>query len=351
MTKVLFILKRREDYSAEIHNVKGLSTGLFNSASFMDNMLSANGVESVLEVAVDNNCIDRLVTLHKPTHVIIEALWVVPDKFAILSDIHPDVTWIIRLHSDMPFMAGEGMSMDWVGAYSCHPKIVIAPNSPRMYSEMYTYIKSKHHWSDQRTREKVVYLPNYYPLDSKRKKFDKDKYWIDIGCFGAIRPLKNHLIQAVAALEFAEKINKQLRFHINLGRVEGRGEPAMNNLKGMFENLHVKGHRLVGHQWTPHEGFLDICASMDIGMQVSFSETYNIVGADIISQGVPFVGSIGEIPWGVNYYSALPQETSSVVQALARAYCTPQLNVAWHSYNINRYSKKSKAIWLEYFRG
>ena len=69
--RILFILKRREDYNAVTHSHIGLSTGLFNSASFMSDMLNKNGIESILEVAIDNNCIDRLLTLHQPTHVII----------------------------------------------------------------------------------------------------------------------------------------------------------------------------------------------------------------------------------------------------------------------------------------
>ena len=57
MSRVLFILKRREDFNAVTHNHVGLSTGLYNSAKFMDDMLTNNGIESNLEVAIDNNCI------------------------------------------------------------------------------------------------------------------------------------------------------------------------------------------------------------------------------------------------------------------------------------------------------
>ena len=87
--KVLFILKRREDFNAKIHSHVGLSTGLYNSASFVHDTLGELGIESNLEVAIDNNCIDRLVTKHRPTHAIIEALWVVPSKFVILQKLHP----------------------------------------------------------------------------------------------------------------------------------------------------------------------------------------------------------------------------------------------------------------------
>ena len=64
--KVLFILKRREDYNAITHSHIGLSTGLYNSANFMNEMLANNGVESNLEVAIDNNCICLLYTSPSP---------------------------------------------------------------------------------------------------------------------------------------------------------------------------------------------------------------------------------------------------------------------------------------------
>ena len=135
---VLFILKRREDYNQHEHNSKGLSTGLFNSATFMVEMLTKSGIEANLEIAIDNNCIDKFVTMHRPTHVIIEALWVVPSKFTILTKLHPSVKWIIRLHSEMPFLAGEGMAMDWLGDYTNNKNIQIAANAPRMLDEVRT---------------------------------------------------------------------------------------------------------------------------------------------------------------------------------------------------------------------
>ena len=69
MSRVLFILKRREDFNAKVHAHVGLSTGLYNSAKFMDDMLQEAGIESHLEVAIDNNCIDRLVNTVSYTHL------------------------------------------------------------------------------------------------------------------------------------------------------------------------------------------------------------------------------------------------------------------------------------------
>jgi len=218
--KLLFILKRREDFDPVKHNKIGLSTGLYNSASFIVEMLNKAGIEAILEVVIDNNDIDRIVTKYRPTHVIIEALWVTPTKFPILRKLHPKVKWIIRLHSEMPFLAGEGMAFDWIGDYVVQDNLYIGVNAPRMMEEVKTFIQVKEQWSSEKIEEKIFYLPNYYPQEYKRKEYQINKEYVDIGCFGAVRPLKNHMLQAIAAIKFAEHIGKKLRFHINVGRVE-----------------------------------------------------------------------------------------------------------------------------------
>ena len=174
-------------------------------------MLNDNGIKSHLVQVIDNNDIDREVHKYKPTDVIIEAIWVVPEKFKVLAKLHPNVHWIIRLHSEMPFIANEGTAMDWVFGYSelsKHLNISIAPNTEKMFHDLKAIgIKN------------LIFLPNYYP--TTHHKFEKHpaKKHIDIGCFGAIRPMKNQLIQAVAAIEFGNQIGKHIKFHINSERV------------------------------------------------------------------------------------------------------------------------------------
>ena len=345
---VLFILKRREDFDPVKHNPVGLSTGLYNSATFMKDMLVEGGVDARLEVAIDNNCIDRLVTKHRPTHVIIEALWVVPSKFVILSKLHPTVKWIIRLHSELPFLAGEGMALNWIGDYSAFPNIILGVNAPRMMDEVRTYLQIKNQCSTEMINKKVIYLPNYYPQEYKSKQYMINKEYVDIGCFGAVRPLKNHMLQAVAAIKFADSLGKKLNFHINGGRIEMKGEPVINNLRDMFLHLYERGHRLITHEWTPREQFLEICASMDIGLQVSFSETFNIVGADMISQGVPLVASI-EIPWICEIYTARAQYSDEIYKALILTNSWPKENVLANQQKLTEYTNQTRGIWLKYF--
>jgi len=346
--KVLFILKKKISAELPVNAPHGLSTGLFNSASFVNDMLVEAGVDSVMSVVVDNNDIDREVTKHRPTHVIIEALWVVPEKFTILQKLHPTVTWIIRLHSEMPFLAGEGSAMGWIGDYSTCKNVLIACNAPRVLSEVRFFLGHKNDWSVDTASEKVIYLPNYYPTNFVKKEYAPSDV-INIGCFGAIRPLKNHLLQAHAALRFAGSIGKKLHFHINTNRLEMKGDSVYHNLQGLFQHLEDKGHKLVGHLWVPREEFTQVCASMDIGMQVTMSETFNIVGADFISQGVPVIGC-AEIPWLSLEYHANPVDSYDIFVLLSQVNYDPQANVTSNQATLAEYVNQTKQIWLEYFK-
>jgi len=349
MSKVLFVLKRKADFNSDKDSRHiGLSTGLYNSASFVNQMLYDMGIESNLEVVIDNNSIDRVVTQHRPTHVIIEALWVVPEKFEILQRLHPNVTWILRLHSEIPFMAGEGMAMDWIGEYSKIKNMIISVNSPRMLREVGLYLKAMHSWTEAEVNKKLIYLPNYYPQEYKQtRNIDNTKPHVDVSCFGAVRPLKNHLLQAIAAVDFAERIGKKLRFHINSGRVEMNGQPALRNLEGLFVHLYERGHRLVNHEWKPREEFLEVCADTDIGMQCNFSETFNIVGADLISQGVPLIGT-KEIPW-LSCGQADPTDSKNIVNQLEEVYYSPGVNVESNQTSLTKYTNKTANIWKQVF--
>jgi hypothetical protein len=314
----------------------------------MNEMLIENGITSNIEVAIDNNCIDRLVTKHRPTHVIIEALWVVPDKFAVLSKLHPNVEWIIRLHSEVPFISMEGMAMGWIHDYLKYPNMKIGINAPRMMESARAYLKNS--YDDTFVDSLLIYLPNYYPLPKTRKKINFDKPELNISCFGAVRPLKNHLIQAISAVEFGNKVDRTINFHINGNRIEQKADPILRNLEEMFERLSRVGrkHKLVKHNWAPRDEFLKICQDMDIGMQVSFSETFNIVAADLIGQGVPVVGT-KEIPWLAAISEAQATETDSIIDGLNRAYHAPELNVMLNRRNLKKYSVRSEKCWTKYF--
>jgi hypothetical protein len=161
-----------------------------------------------------------------------------------------------------------------------------------------------------------------------------------------MRPMKNHLIQAIAAIQFADHIGKKLKFHINVGRVEQRGDTVLQNLKALFLHIHESGHELINHEWMPRDKFLDVCKTMDIGMQVSFSETFNIVTADMITQGIPIIGS-SEIPWLHSLYQANATSSEDITKKLIWTYLDTEKNVELNQNLLYTYTNKTEKIWLK----
>ena len=350
--KVLFILKYRElDYNGDGCETKtwayanGLSSGLLNSARFVNNMLNTiPGIESNLVQVNDNNDIDREVTKYKPTHVIIEAYWVVPEKFQVLTRLHPKVKWIIRNHSNVPFLANEGIAFGWTIDYLKIPNVFVSCNHTLAQRDFQQMARSL----DEDLAHKLVYLPNYYPLDDiAPKPRARCREVLDIGCFGAIRPLKNHMTQALAAIEYARQHNKHLKFHINGNRVEGNGGPILKNLRELFKR--TPNADLVEHSWLDHQSFLNLVGSMDMGLQVSYTETFNIVAADFVAANVPVVTS-SEIFWIDPFFYANVNDVSSMIRAMNRVTAFKKFMTLFNHSNrlrLNRYNKKSKLRWVE----
>lgn len=331
--KVLFICKQRPAQY-------GASYGLLNSCKFISNALEDMGVESKVIEVIDNNYIDKECHNYKPTHCFIEALWVVPEKFDVLIPLHPNIQWFVRIHSNTPFLANEGMAMDWIYKYlllqNKYKQFHLSPNSSDMINDIYNIFSAI-----------TVYTPNiYYPIISPdillNKPVEKNKYTLEIGCFGAIRPFKNQLLQAMAAISFANSLNKNLRFHINHTRVETHGEAVHKNLVSLFTNTN---HELVVHDWLSHDDFLRLIKTMDMGLQVSFSETFNIVAADFVNLNVPIIGS-KEISWLNSFYQANPNNIDDITKAMWIAWTCKSFNLQYlNKLGLKHWNKQAIVTW------
>lgn len=330
--RVLFICKKGESYGGFDRKF----SGLYNSTNFVNNALASHHeIESKLIQVHDNNCIDREVTAFRPDIVVIEALWVVPEKFEILKKLHPKVQWYIHYHSDVPFLAQEGIAMKWTRGYTEQGVGVLANSMDLIRAICYGF----NPFPDMR------YLPNCYPthrfLPVKRGYLHEGE--LHIGCFGAIRPLKNQLIQMMAAAACARRKGRVLHFHINGNRIEGGALPALHNMEGFANGEDVILHK---HEWRDHTQFLALLNSMDALMQVSFSETFNIVSADAISQGIPVVGS-DEIEWLSRFTMAKCSDTDDIANKLARVLDWPWLTVLnqWH---LEKFARRSRDMWVDF---
>lgn len=339
--KVLFICKKRNDSY-------GNSIGLMNSAKFVINAIGKMGFHAQLALADDGNSIDRLVTDFNPCLVVIEAVWMHPDKLSELLSIprHAARKWVVRVHSKTPFLAQEGMAFDWIARYSQHKQVVVAPNSGLLVDDL----------SHGLGLPRVRLLPNIYdPHDPAEGLVEKLEGWVynslkdsvDVGCFGAIRPLKNTAEQAIAAMIFAKKIGRKLRFHINGDRIESKGEEIIKNIRGLFRHTDAE---LVEHPWMSHKAFIKLVREMDIGLQVSMSESFNIVAADFAANNVPIIVS-NDVEWANPLFKADVNSAADISRKMSSAWTMRRVGTTYiNKLALDRYNKKATETWREYLK-
>lgn len=334
--RVLFVVKKRLNY--------GTSYGLVNSATFVVNFLQDSGITVSIVKVNDANEIDREVTNFNPTHVFIEALWVTPEKFKELLSIprHKKRKWIVRLHSQFAFLANEGMAMKWLSGYQQLelPQLLVAPNNEEVTKDLAWTLKLQ-----------TNYLPNVYCPDSTPDEEipEKEEGIINIGCFGALRPMKNHLTQAVAAINFANYEGLACRFHVNATRMEQGGDNVIKNLRALFD-AQEEHHELVEHDWLSHYDFVNLVRTMDLGIQVSLTETFDIVAADFVANGIPLIGC-KEITWLPQIFQAEPNSTTNMMNKLDFAWSFPGCNLQWmERAGLKLFNRKSKKLWLQFLK-
>ncbi|HEY1750306.1 MAG TPA: hypothetical protein VGG29_03530 [Caulobacteraceae bacterium] len=324
-----------------------LSHGLSNSAGFVVAMLNEAGIDARLVHVKSDNDIWKEIEAYRPTHVVLEAFWCRPKKLDDLRPLFPDVQFIVRGHSSTPFLAHDTYGFKWALEYLGKPGAVVAPNDQRHVAELRLLARKLF---GAAADARVPWLPNYYPeRHALPPPAEDDGLHVDVGCFGAARPFKNMVGQALAAMLFAERVGRRLRFHINGDRIECGGGPTVKNLEWIFEaNPYAE---LVRHDWMPHAEFLDLVASMDLVAQVSFAETFCIVAADAVSQGVPLVTS-AEVAWSTPASRADPTDPASMADAMHRAWLGRHANRRFDPslHGLKRFCAIARETWLEFLQ-
>jgi hypothetical protein len=327
---VLFLLKQG-DYGNG-YRPRG---GLFTSARLVAEMLERAGVRVGLRHCIDGNDIDREVTAFKPDVCVIEALWVTPEKAQQNARLHPDTLFVVRIHSEIQFLSSEGIAIQWLKEYG--PVVNIAVNSERADRDLGYALGLD-----------SILLPNYYPTPDKapRRAEVADGGYLFVGCFGALRPLKNNLAQAIAALEYAAQVDRRLVFGVNIAAADPQ---ILKNMRALFKGR-SDGASLYELGWLDHADFVETLGVCEVVMQCSQSETFCITAADAAALGIPIVVS-PEVRWASRYSQVDPNDVDAMVRGLDRALTwnrrgrlLERLNLA----RLRKTSERAKATWLRF---
>jgi hypothetical protein len=345
-TKILILLKKHNESAGAFTSKAGLS----NSASFLKRILEKNiNVICELKLCIDANCINKEIHDFRPDICILEAIWVPPYKLKELVTLWPKVSFVVRVHSKIPFLANEGIAIDWIKEYSQIENVIVSFNNEDTNKDFNSIgINS-------------VYLPNLYPLirhfsyteylfkSLKEKLFNlfgygKNKTIINIGCFGAIRPLKNQMTQAIAAIAYADKNDKILHFHINGTRIEQRGETVIKNIRELFKNTR---HKLIEYKWMEHHDFLKVIKTMDVGLQVSYTESFNIVTADFVHSEKPIIVGY-DTDWMYNGSKVDANDIPMMISKIEEVTKNQSKFIMKNYFSFEKYYFESLRVWRKF---
>lgn len=227
--------------------------------------------------------------------VIISAPWIPTLEMQSLSNEFPHTQFTITCHSNVGFLQADRNGMRLVREMMelelATANVHLAGNSRRFCN-----------WIRTAFGAPCVYLPNLYWIESDpvwRQPFSGGT--LRIGTFGATRPLKNLMSAAGAALEISRTLRVPLELWLSAGRAEGGGEGILAAVKEMLSGL--PNVTLVLNGWQTWSGFRRTVAHMHLLLQPSYTESFNMVTADGIAEGVPSVVS-NAIDWAPDDWKA-----------------------------------------------
>jgi glycosyltransferase involved in cell wall biosynthesis len=283
--------------------------GLCVAALTNARVLSQNGVKTAVFPVKNNvDLVDSINEYNKEhehplTHVIVSAPWL--SRFDMLSLIkaYPEIQFVIESHSNVGFLQADPQAVrllrETLALSHQHHNIKVGGNSSRFVEWMHTVYGGD-----------IVYLPNLYPLTCVREKYWNGSSPIKIGVFGAVRPLKNFMTAAAAAIAIHKLLGVDIELHMSTGG-EGDGGDVRLAIDQMCKDQ--PGVTLIRHAWRPWQEFIEEIAQVDLMLQPSFTESFNMITADAISVGVASVCS-SAITWVPDSWKADSDDAMDVAR-------------------------------------
>jgi hypothetical protein len=284
-------------------------TGLFVSVQGTARVLRNSGVNAYVRPVLTRPEIETLIVQDQPSHIVVSALWLPTADLTWLAQTHPHIQFCVLCHSNIAFLQAEPNAITLLREavdleLSSLGNFQVAANSANGAAGIADA------WECP-----SIYLPNLYYLDDTvrvlRRKWSGGT--LRIGAFGAIRPLKNPTASAFAALAIATTLSTNLDFYMNTNRNDqGWAQRLVPAVEAIFRNLPYA--KLIKLPWLGWPDFRRQVRGMHLCLQPSFTETFNIVSADAVAEGIPSVVS-NVIEWAPPHWKADPDDTEAIARA------------------------------------
>jgi hypothetical protein len=293
----------------------GLGVSAINIAKFLRRAGIAAEVWPILNV---KDLRAHLAAEPEVTHVVISAPWISSADLQRLTIDYHEIQFAVNCHSNVGFLQAdsngvrlfcEGLEIQR-GSYNFR----MAGNS-RRFTE----------WVRSTYGVPCAYLPNLYYLDDQvpahRPSFSGGL--LRVGAFGATRALKNLMSAAGAALAISRDFDVDLELWINSGRDEG-GAGIIRAIKEMYA---ATQHAVVVEAgWQSWHNHCKVTGRMDLLISCSYTESFNMITADGVAEGVASVVS-DAIDWAPDHWKAKVDDVMNIARVGRYLLCDPNTGV------------------------
>jgi len=271
--------------------------GLGVTAHHTELSLSAAGIPAEAWAVVDGNHLwKKLAVRPDVTHVVTFAPYLDTPFTERLVRQFPRVGFAVNCHSNVGFLQADRSAVKLVReGLSLQQRVrnfSVAGNSAKFCA-----------WLEEAYGSPCAFLPNLYYLDSDKcpRRPVYQGGTLRLGIFGATRVQKNIMSAAAAALVIARQVSaSDAEIWVSSDRVEG-GQGVMASVKEMLSN--VPRVRLIEAGWHGWPEFRQLAGRMHLLLQPSYTESFNMVTADGIAEGVASAVS-SAIDWVPGYWQA-----------------------------------------------
>jgi hypothetical protein len=269
-------------------------------------VLRRHGIRARVFAVKTPEQIAQILSTHGPVKfAVLEAPWIKTKAIEELISQFPCTEFLLRCHSQVAFLQVDHNAVRLVREalrlQESSTNFRVCGNSKRLCDFLRVAYGSE-----------CLLLPNLYDVHREKRRHRPLPHVgpVKIGSFGASRILKFHSTAAAAALMVARNRGTDLSFYLNIGR-DDPGEWILNAIRQMFAD--VPWAKLVEVPWAPWPEFRHQVAAMDVCLQLSATESFNIVTADAVAEGVPSV--VGPaIDWAPSYWQAPIDDPAAVAR-------------------------------------